>query len=195
VQYDKSGMNPSVAMSGSTVVEVHNGIAGVGPLWYRVGQVNASSKTIEWGNSVQYDKSGMNPSVAMSGSTVVEVHNGIAGVGPLWYRAGKVNTSSKTIQWENSVRYDNGLNPTVAITLSNGLALVEVHNGGYGAGPLWYHVGYFTVAGIHWGASAQYDNSGMNPCVAGGAYGEVVEVHDGVDGAGPLWYRVAYLPK
>jgi hypothetical protein len=196
IRYD-NGLNPSVAISGWTVVEVHNAIAGVGPLWMRIGQVDTASNTIRWGNNnnaFQYDN-GMNPSVAIYGSNVVEVHNGTAGVGPLWYRVGQFNISNNTIQWgnnNNAFQYDNGLNPTVAFW--HGLAPVEVHNGGYGVCPLWYHVGYFTVAGtINWGASAQYDN-GMNPCVAASPRsGVAVEVHDGVAGAGPLWYRVAYL--
>jgi hypothetical protein len=195
-RYD-NGMNPSVAIYGSNVVEVHNAIAGVGPLWMRIGQVDTASNTIKWGNNnnaFRYDN-GMNPSVAIYGSNVVEVHNGTAGVGPLWYRVGQFNISNNTIQWgnnNNAFQYDNGLNPTVAFW--HGLAPVEVHNGGYGVCPLWYHVGYFTVAGtINWGASAQYDN-GMNPCVAASPRsGVAVEVHDGVAGAGPLWYRVAYL--
>src|ERR1051326_4094440 len=37
-KYDGYGFNPKVAMSGSAVVEVHNGGGGAGPLWYRVGQ-------------------------------------------------------------------------------------------------------------------------------------------------------------
>jgi hypothetical protein len=171
-QYD-NGMNPSVAICGSTVVEVHNGTAGVGPLWMRIGQVDTASNTIQWGNNnnaFHYDN-GMNPSVAIYGSTVVEVHNGAAGVGPLWYRVGQVNTSNNTIQWgnnNNAAPYDNGLNPTVAMTFASGATPVEVHNGGYGVAALWYHIGYSTgVSTINWGESAQYDN-GMNPCVAGG---------------------------
>jgi len=138
----------------------------------------------------------MNPSVAISGSTVVEVHNAVNGVGPLRYRVGQINTSSNTITWANynqAMQYDNGLNPTVAITYSDVYPLVEVHNGGYGVAPLWYHVGYFNEAGtITWEEGAQYDN-GMNPCVAGVGL-SVVEVHDGIHGVGPMWYRVAQLP-
>jgi len=203
VRYDY-GMNPSVAISGSTVVEVHNAFAGVGPLWMRIGQVDTASNTIKWGNNnnaFQYDK-GMNPSVAISGSNVVEVHNAFAGVGPLWYRIGQVNTSNNTIHWgnnNNAIQYEkNGLNPTVAITFSqSGLTPVEVHNGGYGVCPLWYHLSdYYTADTINWGVSAPYDN-GMNPCVAGGVarpgLGIVIEVHNAFAGVGPLWYRVAYL--
>jgi len=193
--YD-NGMNPSVALNCSTVVEVHNATQGVGPLWYRVGQVDTASKTITWNKSFPYDN-GMNPSVAIYGSTVVEVHNATQGVGPLWYRVGQVDTASKTITWNKSFPYDNGLNPTVAFTLSSSvLALVEVHNGGYGVAPLWSHIGYFTgPSTIKWVDGEAYDK-GMNPCVAASVgYGPVVEVHNGVDGLGQLWYRLAYLPQ
>jgi hypothetical protein len=44
----------------SVIVEVHQGGAGGGPLWYRVGHVGNS--TITWGNSAQYDQ-GLNPAV------------------------------------------------------------------------------------------------------------------------------------
>jgi hypothetical protein len=84
---------------------------------------------IGFGSSFQYDQ-GLNPSVAVSGGTVVEVHNGTGGVGPLWYRVGKVNPS--TVTWNDSHQYDNGFNPSVAV---NGATVVEVHNGGAGAGP------------------------------------------------------------
>jgi hypothetical protein len=118
-QYDH-GLNPSVAVSGATIVEVHNGTGGVGPLWYRVGYI--SWPYINWSNSHQYDYSGLNPSVALNGTTVVEVHNGGAGAGPLWYRVGQVNGS--TISWSNSHQYDYGNNPSITLA---GNTVVEVH--------------------------------------------------------------------
>jgi hypothetical protein len=169
----------------------------------RIGQVDAATNTIKWGNNDSaflYDK-GFNPSVAISGSTVVEVHNATTGVGPLWMRIGQVDAATNTIKWGNNNSafpyVHNGLNPTVAFTLSSGaLALVEVHNEGYGAAPLWSQIGYFTGAStIKWVHGEQYDN-GMNPCVAASVgFGPVVEVHNGVDGLGQLWYRLAYLPQ
>jgi hypothetical protein len=187
-QYDQ-GLNPSVAVSGGTVVEVHNGTGGVGPLWYRVGKVNAS--TVTWNDSHQYDN-GFNPSVAVNGATVVEVHNGGAGAGPLWYRVGQI--SGPTINWNNSHQYDNGNNPSVALA---GGTVVEVHNGGAGAGPIWYRMGKLNGTTITWTDSHQYDN-GFNPSV--GAQScinndntscgvNVFEVHNGGGGAGPMWYR------
>jgi len=89
-KYDDGGLNPRVASNGvRTVVEVHNGGDGVGPLWYRMGQLSGS--TIQWGDSAKYDNGGLNPAVAMNvNGTVIEVHNGGAGAGPLWYRVGRI---------------------------------------------------------------------------------------------------------
>jgi len=69
--------------------------------------------------------------------------------------------------------------------------IVEVHQAGAGAGPLWYRAGRVGASTIAWGNSAQYDN-GANPAVAVEG-GTVVEVHQGQPGTGPLWYRVGQL--
>src|SRR6516165_2014277 len=68
------------------------------------------------------------------------------------------------VPWGNSVQYDNGLNPKAA---TDGSTVVEVHNAGYGVGPLWYRVGQanFSFKSIQWGNSVRYDY-GMNPSVA-----------------------------
>src|SRR5262245_22536457 len=56
-----------------------------------------------WGDSAKYDDGGLNPTVAINNvGTVVEVHNGGSGVGPLWYRVGQRGGS--TIQWGNSAK-------------------------------------------------------------------------------------------
>jgi hypothetical protein len=192
LEYDAHGNNPSVALSGSTVVEVHNGADGAGPLWYRVGLANPSSKTIQWGNRFEYEASGFNPSVALSGSTVIEVHNAGAEVGPLWYRIGLVNLSSKTIQWGNNFEYDanGGFNPSVAVS---GSTVVEVHNGGNGGiVPLWYRLGQLNGSTIQWSGSFQYDN-GFNPTVGYDGH-RLVEVHNGgFGGLFPLWYHLGHI--
>jgi hypothetical protein len=194
-QYD-NGFNPSVAFNGTTVVEVHNGGAGAGPLWYRVGEVSGS--TITWNDSHQYDN-GNNPSVALAGDVVVEVHNGGAGAGPIWYRMGKLNGA--TIAWTDSHEYDNGYNPSVGavVSINNensilGTNVVEVHNGGGAAGPMWYRFGNSTNGStINWQNSVHYD-WGWNPKIAFSAGASLLEVHNGQEGAGPMWYRTgAYV--
>ena len=118
------------------MVEVHNGGAGAGPLVYRVGHLSgAGEETITWGLSQVYDY-GNNPLVALCGNFVVEVHNGGADAGPLWYRLGWV--SGSTITWGDSHQYDTGYNPSVSIfgTPSPpgspllGSFVFEAHNGG-----------------------------------------------------------------
>lgn len=189
-QYD-NGFNPTVAFNGTTVVEVHNGGEFAGPLWYRVGEVSGS--TITWNDSHQYDN-GSNPSVALAGDVVVEVHNGGDGAGPLWYRMGKLNGA--TIAWTDSHQYDNGFNPSVGavrclnVDLSScGTNIFEVHNGGNGAGPLWYRFGNSTNGStINWQNSVHYD-WGQDPKISFSAGAYLLEVHNGQNGAGPLWYH------
>ena len=185
--YD-NGFNPRVALAGKNVVEVHNAGLGVGPLWYHVGQLKNPFSSIKWGGSQQYESSGENPAIAVSGKTVVEVHNSVDGVGPLEYVVGTVNPSNDTITWGNTVAFDNGYNPTIAIV---GTKVIEVHNAKTEVGPLWYSTGTVNVAAktITWGTSSQYDN-GFNPSVTA-SNTEVFEVHNGGSGASvPLWYRI-----
>ena len=167
VQYDQ-GLNPSVADTDLLAVEVHNGGNGAGPLWYRVGVISGS--TISWSDSHQYDNFGLNPSVATPSvgigglDSVVEVHNGGNGAGPLWYRTGTVSAS--TIDWNDSHQFDDfGFNPSVGAA---GGTIVEVHNGGNGAGPLWYRTGTLssTDGTITWNESHEYDAQGFNPSVS-----------------------------
>jgi len=155
------GYNPSVAMSGLTAVEVHNGQAGFGPMWYHVGAYNGDTGALTWGPPYNYDN-GYNPSVATSGSIVVEVHNGQAGYGPMWYHVGYVVPLQPNIIWGPAFSYDNGYNPSIGMV---GSTVVEVHNGQAGYGPMWYHVGQVNGFTINWGHSIPYD-SGWNPSVA-----------------------------
>jgi hypothetical protein len=66
-----------------------------------------------------------------------EVHNGGGSAGPLWYHFTEWFGGS-TIYWGNSEQYDNGYNPSVALTIPYP---VEVHNGTNAPGPMWYHKG------------------------------------------------------
>ncbi|HUI22685.1 MAG TPA: hypothetical protein VLZ74_16830 [Methylocella sp.] len=206
-QYDQ-GFNPSVAIYNGIVVEVHNGTGGAGPLWYKVGRVAGppvaeqnkldvrpvgglpTPPPITWSDSKQFDDNGFNPSVALVGSTVIEVHNGGATSGPLWYRTGTLN--GDTINWSEKKQYDTGFNPQVAVT---GNTVVEVHNGGAGVGPLWYRMGKLSGVSLTWYDSHKFDSFSTNPSIAAiGGCGSpsgvcVVEVHNDNAAPGPLWYR------
>jgi hypothetical protein len=199
------GFTPSVAVSGSTIVEVHDAGNTAGPMWYRVGKMLAGFN-VQWGPSNYYD-TGFHPTVAISGSTVVEVHNAGNSAGPMWYRVGRI--IGQTIQWGDSHEYDNGFNPSIAMAScdtssvpSCGLLVVEAHNAGSSAGPMWYRVGRVNAQTIQWGDSYNYDNGfnpsvGMQPCVvADSSCGmTIVEVHNAENTPGPMWYRVGRWTK
>jgi hypothetical protein len=73
------GFAPSVAASGTTVVQVHQATNAEGPLWYRTGQLGRNGR-IHWNgsSSVKYED-GFAPSVGTSGAAVVEIHQGDPG--------------------------------------------------------------------------------------------------------------------
>jgi len=89
--YD-AGWNPKISSSFDGVLEVHNGQAGVGPLSYHSGATHNVAGALQ-SPAIQYD-SGNNPSVAIGSTaplgctTAIEVHNGGADPGPVWYHVG-----------------------------------------------------------------------------------------------------------
>jgi hypothetical protein len=189
-RYD-TGKSPDIALNnGNVVVEVHES-QGTNTLWYRVGKVNG--KEIKWENnekSVKYDD-GVQPSVAINNNgLVVEVHKS-ENFHTLYYRVGRVK-SDGTI-WvkddqSKSVKYDDGVQPSVAIN-NNGL-VVEVHKS-ESHDTLWYRVGKVNGDKIDWEnnkKSIEYD-AGVQPSVAITDDGLVVEVHKS-QSYGTLWYRV-----
>jgi hypothetical protein len=193
-------MDPSISVSGSTVVEVHNGFPGTGPgkMWYHVGQISGS--TIHLAPSYPYDP-GSNPSVALFATstgglfgspivttiTLVEVHNG-ANL-QMWSKVGKVVGS--TISWVGpSINCGSGWNPKVAIY---GLGItgyaLEVHNASTSEGPMSFYLRQISDPTVGWGPSYDYDQ-GFNPSVTAADVG-FIEVHNGAIEVGPMWYHVA----
>jgi len=203
------------------VVEVHNATAAAGPLWYRLGQIDGQTN-IQWSASHRYD-TGFNPSVAVSGSTVVEVHNaGLPNAGrstALWYRIGDIVDTGIAWRmiphrdWNNcfgaeACHYDNGFNPKISIA---GTAVIEVHNaaapGAGASGPLWYNFGEanplpvnpavpIRIGTVEWNGAIPFRENGFNPSVASFVpsfhlFDEVgaITVHNAQNAAGSLWFR------
>jgi hypothetical protein len=134
--YDNGGA-PRIAASGPNIIEVHQGTgANFGALWYKTAQFNADGSVV-WAKTANYYDSGAAPSVALAGSTIVEVHEGSASsVGPLWIRAGQIQADG-SVAW-NAVgsQYDSaGGKPAIALA---GAAGIEVHQGRVGYGPELY---------------------------------------------------------
>jgi len=187
-QYD-NGYAPSVAITGNTVIEVHQAAAtGVSALWYHTGKI-AGNGTVAWASSpFKYENSGIAPSVAVCGQTVIEVHQAGTTAGPLWYHSAEIQTNG-TVKWASSAhQYDNGIQPSVAVA---GSTVLEVHAADVGSGPLWFHPAEIQADGtVEWASSPTQYDSGSAPSV--GASGPtVIEVHQG--SSGQLWYHVVAL--
>ena len=74
-------------MSGPTVVEVYQAGAGVGSLYYHTGGIQGDG-TVTFSSSGAFPYvTGLAPSVAVSGPTILDVHQAAAGVSALFYHA------------------------------------------------------------------------------------------------------------
>ncbi|HEY2515895.1 MAG TPA: hypothetical protein VGI39_33725 [Polyangiaceae bacterium] len=190
-QHYDMGFAPAVAALNGVVVEVHQGQAGFGHLWYRVG--SASGNSVTWNSrSFPYDV-GEHPAIALvnaiHGVVVVEAHQSQDGFGPLVYRTGEI--AGGTILWQDANVYDNGVAPSLAV---NNVQVIEVHQGQTGLGSLWYHLAEVNANGIHWEQSAQQYDVGLAPTIAWDSQGmQGLELHQAADGMGPLWQH-PYFP-
>jgi len=195
VRYD-DGVNPSVAIANDgLVVEVHQS-QNASTLWYHVGRVNVRTPATPAAPSAPSPAppstappSPAPPSPAPSptlpaGRTPPSTEPSTGP--PMTVPMTEPPTTGETIGWSDSVQYDDGVNPSVAIT-NDGL-VVEVHQS-QNANTLWYHVGRVNGDTIDWSDSVQYDD-GVNPTVAITNDGLVVEVHQGGQGdAAGCWSR------
>ena len=136
-KYDKGDYDNGVAINNNNmVVEVHKSQNSDG-LWYRVGKVNLSKKTISWGDSDQYDN-GVTPEVTLDDAGhVVEVHKSYAHQ-EIWSHAGQLKDDAKKVSWSSSKKYDDGMTPDVALNNKN--EIIEVHKS-ENEDTLWYHRG------------------------------------------------------
>ena len=212
--YDNFGARPAVAIgtgsaSTNTVVEVHQGADGVGPLWYRVGVALGSG--VQWGDSHPYD-AGTKPSVAIDGNTVVEVHQEGSAVGPLDYRIGFVSASTKTITWQSPHRFGTGLYPSVSDR--GGYVRVAYQEAG-GFGAMDFALGKVTLyycgpncsstRVVAW-SGVYHDANGVRPSIAGyfdptltsssiANWRGFVEVHEGGESIATWDWEHADLPQ
>jgi len=125
----------SVAVAGSTVIEVHQVDTGAGPLWYHAAEIRADGSVVWATKDVQYG-TGLAPSVSASGPTVIEVHQKDSGVGSLWSQTAGLQSSATVKFVKKPVEYDSGEAPRVSVA---GTMILEVHDENSGAGPIYYH--------------------------------------------------------
>jgi len=134
-EYD-SGLSPSVVWLPNTdlVVGVHKSERR-DVLYYRIGKVCKSDKKIDWSSSKDYD-TGIAPKVSAAcfrGGEInlIEVHQSETR-NKMYYRIGKVlkeegvddSVKSFVVEWGDSVKYDSGVVPAVAM---NDHVAVVVH--------------------------------------------------------------------
>lgn len=121
--YD-NGAYPKVAINNQDdVVEVHES-EGFSTVYYHVGKIDEANKKITFGSSHKF-ADGNRPSVALTdaGDVIVTWSSGVS----LMQRVGRINRSSKTIDWTTDAKnYDDGSKPSVAAT--DGMA-IEAHEG------------------------------------------------------------------
>ncbi len=132
----QSHYTPTVDINGSgLVVEVHTDSANPPGLWSRAGVVDATAKTVSWGNPAGFD-SGWNPDVTLGeNGLVVQMHQGYAGDSgflkpdsgtKLYIATGAVDARSKTVSWSSPKDTGwFGRYPTVSMNASS--TLYEAH--------------------------------------------------------------------
>ena len=192
IRYD-TGAQLAVAMdNGGNIVEVHCGENGSKNHYYLVGKLNASKKTISWGDSIRYDTGGQLAVAMDNKGNIVEVHRGDGNPDNHYYLVGKLDADDKKISWGKSIRYDTG--STLAVAMDNSGNIVEVHRGYGNPENHYYLVGKLDASTktITWGKSTKYD-TGSTLAVAMDDRGNIVEVHCGYGNPDNHYYLVGKL--
>jgi hypothetical protein len=185
------GDQTSVAMnSAGLVVETHHGSPVSHDLWYRVGKLDATGKTINWGTDRKTEATGYWPAVALgeNGWVYLMYSTGFTrDTSRQYYRVGTLNPKgdqTQEIVWKTDkfpVSGDSGYHASLSVW---GNLLVGIYETN-GSGTCSYAIGTPNNPndndfGIHWytGAGKKRTISGLkceNPhiaVVAGGRYGQ-----------------------
>jgi hypothetical protein len=181
------GYWPAVALSKEGyVIEVHSDRQhkSGSQQFYRVGKIDHNgdqNQSIIWKTGFIHWDGGFHTSIAINNyGFIVGVHesNAASGTG-LYYRVGKLNNPAGddyTIAWSSGstgVKYDDGINPHIAINYIN--QVVEVHQV-TGESLLHYRRGTISEGKIHFAESQRYDNNAEQPAVALLGTGRVLEL-------------------
>jgi hypothetical protein len=153
-------------------------------LWYAVGKIDpygATDQTIQWLQDSILCDSGFHSSISINDNgTIVGVHESGSGGKGLYYRVGHLknpNGGDYTIAWDsggNGIKYDDGVNPHIAINNLN--QLVEVHQV-TGEDYLHYRRGNLSGGTITFGGSPRYNDKGREGTVALLDNGSVIELY------------------
>jgi hypothetical protein len=157
-------------------------------LRYQVGKIDpygSIDQSITWLAYGKWD-AGFHSSIAINDNgTIVGVHESGTGGTGLYYRVGHLknpNAGDYTIAWDSGdygVKYDDGINPHIAINNLN--QVVEVHQV-TGESYLHYRRGNLSAGTVILGGSPRYSNDGSKPTVALLDNGFVMELDSRNDG-------------
>jgi hypothetical protein len=187
-----SGSWPNVAISreGYVILIYSNGrFKSNSGLSYAIGFMDVYgglNQAIKWltPEGERFD-SGFHSSTAINrNGVIVEVHESGSGGTGLYYRVGHLEHATgggPSIVWDsgtNGVKYDDGVNPHIAI--NNNDEVVEVHQVS-GEHYVHYRRGFVSGGKLVFGGSARYDNHSYAPAVALLDNGLVTELHRGSD--------------
>lgn len=138
-----------------------------------------------FGISPEHFDKGIEPACAINDAgLVVEIHKAEGLVGWLFWRLGQVHGTSLRWTAHEKKKYDDGYNPSVAVTNEN--VVLEVHDTGGASPNCWSRVGRVTNNKIEWRSGKKYDG-GRDPTVAVNRHGVVVEVHKREIGSKLFW--------
>ena len=150
------GSYPSITLNNHNIVVEVSHQYGTNSTFYRVGVLKEKDR-IEWGDPSSNDPpmrihygSGTNPQVTLNAHNyVVEVHKGKC-FDRCFYRLGKVNPETRTLEWVLNKYYDMGLFPKVALNDRN--MVVTVFQDNLITKHLNYRIGQINAAGdeIDW---------------------------------------------
>jgi hypothetical protein len=181
-----AGYWPAVAISKEGyVIVVHSDrrVKSGSDLYYQVGKIDpygGTSQSIRWLTDPIHWDAGFHASIAINDKgVIVGVHEAGRGGSGLYYRVGHLSDPANgayTIQWESTpwgVRYDTGINPSIALNSFN--EVVQVHQV---PGEYLLHYRRGTVSGgvISFGESKRFDNNAEQPDVVLLDSGLVLEV-------------------
>jgi len=174
--------------NGYCVASFRGAVSNNNKLYYCVGLLNSTTKTISWGSIYQYDAGGDVSVTINDDNHIVEVHAGSIGGSNQYshyYRVGSINTSSKTITWLSGGKsFNSGGAISIAMdNLGNIVTAFRGEPGSSNANKLYYRVGDIDFASgvISWGALAN-SGTGGNIDISIDDKGNVLDVHSGSPG-------------
>lgn len=170
-----TGINVKIAVNDENyVVFYYNGASNTTKLYYKIGIINGSSKEISFGNEHYFTK-GINADIALNNQYAIEVHQS-ENFSTVWYSIGRLNkTNMKLIFSHSNRKYDDGVDPSIALNNNNTFLEFHTSNGLYN--DLWYYTGIIADDDLVFKAHFKND-SGIWCSAALNDNNDIVEVHE-----------------